>query len=333
MNLVNQFFQGTCWGPVLWNLFYEDSNAAIDNAGSTEVKFADDLNAFKEFDAGVRDDTIHKAMDKCQANLHRWGTANQVAFDASKEGKRILSRRRPSGDAFLLLGVSFDCALIMDDAISGLVKRCRWKLRTLLRSQRHFEACALVNLYKSRMLGFIEYRTAAIYHASDSLLQTLDAIQRRFLEHVGASEIEALFRFNLAPLASRRDSAMQGLIHRTVLGKGSQHFQQFFRLQEGEPLAGRHRLQLVEYTQGDYTDFVYPHSQPAQYITHSGLGLTTVYNLLPAEVVEASGSVSEFQAKLQEILRSQASRGADSWSSTFSPRWSIAHHPLRSLIS
>ena len=48
MELINQVIQGTCWGPLLWNLFYEDSNEPIDKSGFVEVKFADDLNAFKE---------------------------------------------------------------------------------------------------------------------------------------------------------------------------------------------------------------------------------------------------------------------------------------------
>ena len=52
MTLINQVFQGTCWGPVLWNLFYdEDSHEPIDKSGFVEVKFADDLNAFKEFES------------------------------------------------------------------------------------------------------------------------------------------------------------------------------------------------------------------------------------------------------------------------------------------
>ena len=270
-------------------------------------------------------------MNTCQSKLHQWGAANQVAFDASEEGKRILSRKRSVGGPFLLLGVTFDCALIMDVAIDDLVSKCRWKLRTLLRSQRHFEPRALVNLYKSRMLGFIEYRTAAIYHACDSLLLPLDAIQRRFLEHIGATEMEALFDFNLAPLASRRDIAMLGLIHRAVLNKGCQHFKEFFRLQGGTPPPGRHKMQVLEHRHGDCTDFMYPGSHPPEYISRSGLGLCTVYNLLPADVVEASGTVAVFQAKLQDILRSQASKAAVNWNSTFSPRWSITHHPLRSL--
>lgn len=160
-------------------------------------------------------------------------------------------------------------------AIDDLPKKCRWKLRNLLRSQRHFNAEALVNIYKSRMLGFIEYRMAAIHHACDSLLHPLDAIQRRLLEHVGASETEALFKFNLAPFASRRDIAMLGLIHRSVLDKGPQHFQQFFKRQEVAPPPGRHKLHVVEHRNGDYTDFIFPGSCPAEYINRSGLGLCT----------------------------------------------------------
>lgn len=78
----NALGKGICWGPVLWNIFFEDSNAAIEDAGLTEVKFADDLNAFWGFGLGVTDETIHDAMNDCQKKLHRWGAANQVAFDA-----------------------------------------------------------------------------------------------------------------------------------------------------------------------------------------------------------------------------------------------------------
>ena len=184
MDLINQVFQGTCWGPVLWNLFYEDSNEPIDKSGFVEVKFADDLNAFKEFEPKAKNKTLMEAIDGCQSSLHAWGRANQVAFDASKEGKRILSRTRPHGEPFLLLGILFDCKLLMDEAVHDLVSKCRWKLRTLLQNQRHFNANALVTLYKSKLLGFIEYRTSAIYHACDSTLMPLDSVQRRLLHHL-----------------------------------------------------------------------------------------------------------------------------------------------------
>ena len=44
----------------------------------------------------------------------------------------------------------------------------------------------------------------------------------------------------------------------------------------------------------------------------SALGLTTVYNLLPAEVV-LQDTVRDFQTKLQEILVERATAGCDDW--------------------
>lgn len=256
-----------------------------------------------------------------------------MAFDAGKEGKRILSRTQPVGDCFTLLGVEFDCKLVMDQAIHTLLDSCRWKLRSLLRCQRHFNACDLVNLYKSRLLGFIEYRTAAIYHACDTLLNRIDTVQSRFLDHLGITEKQALFDFNLAPLGARRDIAMLGLVHRTVLGSGPPQFSKFFQLDAGPPEShSRHKMQLVE-LEADVTDFMFPSSTgaPADYVVRSALGLRAIYNLLPAGVVECSPTVPCFQSKLQEILKSEAARGSCGWNRVFSPRWDLKTHPLRNL--
>ena len=40
-------YQGTVLGPTLWNLFFEDARAAINEVFFTEYVFADDLNAFR----------------------------------------------------------------------------------------------------------------------------------------------------------------------------------------------------------------------------------------------------------------------------------------------
>lgn len=81
------------------------------------------------------------------------------------------------------------------------------------------------------MLSFIEYRTAAIYHATRDILGRLDRIQSKFLEDAGIDEAAALMNFNLAPLRTRRDIAMMGVIHRRVLGKGPEHFKTHLQLE------------------------------------------------------------------------------------------------------
>ena len=57
--------------------------------------------------------------------------------------------------------------------------------------------------------------------------------------------------------------------------------------------------------------------------------LMQVYNLLPAEIVELSLSVSEFQGRLQELLLERAIGGCDGWADTFSPRLPRYSHLLR----
>ena len=183
------------------------------------------------------------------------------------------------------------------------------------------------------MLSFIEYRTAAIYHSCSSSLASLDLVQDKLGEAAGMTREEPLKVCRLAPLSSRRDIALLGLIHRCVLGKGPSHFREFFRADVDANEGGRrqHRLQLQEHSCGHWSDFVFPGSRPATYIANSMLGLVSVYNKLPASIVETCGSVSSFQASLQSILEDRAETGAANWADTFSPRIPWHRHPLRSI--
>ena len=205
-------------------------------------------------------------------------------------------------------------------------------MKAILRTSRFNSGTNLVNLYKAQILSFIEYRTSAIYHACASSLALLDNLQNRLLDAAGLSKLEALTEVKLAPLAVRRDIAMLGVIHRSVLGRGPRHFQSFFKANEyaRRECLGKHRLQLLPLPD-DATDFMLPGSRPAEYIQNSAFGLINVYNELPACVVEASPCVPSFQKALQELVISRANAGNDDWEYTLSPRVSAWRHPLRGL--
>ena len=113
MCLSNMVFQGTVLGPILWNLFFADAQRPIRDSGFSDIIFADDLNAYREYASDVDNEDIMAACDVCQEKLHRWGEANSVAFDPAKETKHVLSRTNPSGEGFKILGVLFDPKLIM----------------------------------------------------------------------------------------------------------------------------------------------------------------------------------------------------------------------------
>ena len=131
------------------------------------------------------------------------------------------------GEDFKILGIDFDLRLRMEPCIASTSTDAAWKINAVLKTRRFYSESELMLLYKSQVLSYVEYRTPAIYHACSTLLSRLDRQQRRFLRELDISEEEALLTHNLAPLNSRRDIAMLGVIHRTVLGMGPPHFQRF----------------------------------------------------------------------------------------------------------
>ena len=98
MLLKNMVFQGTVLGPTLWNLFHEDARRAIHESGFVEIAFADDLNGFREFEQNSSVDSVMSEAKKCQTELHKWSTANQVSFHPAKESVHIVSHAQPHGD-------------------------------------------------------------------------------------------------------------------------------------------------------------------------------------------------------------------------------------------
>ena len=126
-------------------------------------------------------------------------------------------------------------------------------------------------------------------------------MQHKFLKDIGVDDITALMEFNLAPLAARRDMAMLGVLHRTVLGKGPRHFKELFKLDT----AGR----LVD-----------PRSTiGGEMVKRSALGLAAIYNLLPDDMKKAA-DVKSFQRELQSFMKSRAKAGCADWEALLSPR-------------
>ena len=140
--------------------------------------YADDLNAYREFDNSVSNDFILVQNRRCQFELHEWRKANAVTFEPSKESFHILSHTQSYGNSFRLLGITLDVRLNMDEAVHECSVEGHWRLSSLLRSRRFFHVRDLTLHYKAHVLSFVEYRTCAITHAADIHLNTLDGVQK-----------------------------------------------------------------------------------------------------------------------------------------------------------
>ncbi len=309
--LDNSVFQGTIWGPPLWNVYYADASDAVRKTEFEDIVFADDLNCTKVLPPETTNDDALTDAKRCQTELHEWGGANQVKFDPGKESFHVIHRIRGEGGNFTILGIEFDTALLMHDAARNIAVESGWRLKTLLRTRRFHSTADLVRLYKSQILSFIESRTVGIHHAAPSVLACVDRVQRRFLREVGVSSFDALVCWRLAPLSCRRTIAMLGLLYRVAHNLAPECLCQLFerenRIREGVPTRGaelRHDLRFKEFisipSSGRHTDT----------LRRSCFGLTTLWNLLPVHVV-CSNSVKLFQRKLQLALSVRAKSGVE----------------------
>ena len=308
--LLDSVFQGTVWGPPLWNCYYEDARLAITGQGFSERIFADDLMAFKAFDREVPTATVTSRLQQCQTELHMWGKANQVLFDPTKESFHILHQRNPWGPSFKSLGVTFDVKLVMGDACMEIAAQGNCRLNTLLRTRRFHTVESCILLYKSQVLSYVESGTPAVYHAPRFFLSAIDRVQGRLLDALGLSLELAIIGFNLAPLSSRRDIAMLGLIHRVVLGFAPEQFSDYIRParamlnrpREWRSPGSRHNKQLHDAIDGTNSAMM----------SRSLFGLVNSYNLLPQAVVDAK-TTRAFQRCLQRGVKRAATNGVTDW--------------------
>ena len=164
--MSNMVYQGTVWGPSFWNVFVADASRVLRLLDFEEILYADDLNTFKGFPSSTPNLRILSELADAQSKLHSWGRANQISFDPSKESIHILSRTNPYGDAFTILGITFDCKLLMNQTIHDCVLACGWKLDSVLRCRRFFCDMDLVLFFKSHIVSFIKYRICGIFHTA-----------------------------------------------------------------------------------------------------------------------------------------------------------------------
>eukprot|EP00969_Alexandrium_andersonii_P371465 15479570-Alexandrium_andersonii.AAC.1 len=116
--------KGTVWGPPLWNVFFADARRAISAAEFEKIICDDDLNAFR----------IVESWRGEPEKIHRWAAANHVFFDSGKKSAR--KNTTVSSRPVKLLGVVFDCQLLMHEAVRTSVTEFGWRICALLRARR-----------------------------------------------------------------------------------------------------------------------------------------------------------------------------------------------------
>ena len=225
--LLNMIFQGTVLGPPLWNIFFADVDQYIPESFDKQ-KFADDLTTYKTFPGNTSNEDIFAELEDCQKKVHHWGEINRATFEPTKESFAILDLTNPVAENFRMLGSWFDGKLTMNVNVEKMAGKAKSKVMALLNCRSFYSTCEMIRQFKTHVLAHVELNIGAFYHAVDSVLGEIDQIQISYLRKLDLSCRDAFLNFNLAPLCTRRDIAMLGLIYRCVHGLAHPDLQALF---------------------------------------------------------------------------------------------------------
>ena len=310
--IANYVFQGGVFGPILWNIFFQDIQIPIVISFCEDFQFADDVTVSRVFPikfGAVGSDngsnSILSELKMCQDNCHKWAAENQIVFDKSKEFFMILasSSEQSYGVPFRNLGVFMDPQLSMKEYLTKVANACRWQISILYRCRSFFNTLTLVQLYKAYVWPIMEYGTSAYFHCCDSTLAMLDDIQHKFLRMLDISESIAFLEYNIAPLKLRRKWAMFALLFKIAKGTAPRLLSDLFPKMNlsnrsgcsTRSNSGRHSL-CLEDPRGKLH-----HLKDLDIFTRSLFGLVHEFNALDRSLVDTSPSIKSFQKKLQDV--------------------------------
>ena len=144
---------------------------------------------------------------------------------------------------------------------------------------------------QSTCVSLLEIPTAVFLPASNTTLDGIDSVHRRFFPETQFSVKYDFLTFGLAPVSPEKDIAMLGLFHKISLGLAHPGFSQLFPRAPPQGhryfsrfVARQHNKQIQDKCDGRQLGYL-------------GRCLVRVHNALPQEVV-ACGCVSAFQSRL-----------------------------------
>ena len=122
----------------LCGIYFEDVAISIRFDEFCEIVSADDFNANKAFEFDTSNQMMFCELKNCKCEVHNWGHANQVSFDASNESMHILALKNGEGLNFQVLSVPFDNALRMNDAIAKTMESANSKMGAIMGTGWYF---------------------------------------------------------------------------------------------------------------------------------------------------------------------------------------------------
>ena len=207
--------QGSVLGPILFLIYINDIDGAIDSCVMLMKKFADDTKCASVTDNLLQCENFQKQLD----GLSSWADIWQTSFNLDKCVVMHLGNNNPNHTYFLNgtelktticekdIGVYMQPSLKPSVQIAESVKKANRVLGMLLRCLTFRDKFHFIKLYKQYVRCHLEYAVQAWNPWLAQDIENIEAVQRRAIRHchgLSGSYEEKLKEVGLTSLSERR---------------------------------------------------------------------------------------------------------------------------------
>ena len=207
--------QGSVLGPLLFILYINDIDNAVDTMHCYMLKFADDTKGLHQVNNNSDGDKLQRDLD----NLYKWSCDWQMLFNLDKCHILHFGKTNPRYDyninGYQLhhvdeekdLGVIIDSTCTPSKQVSAAALKGNQVLGQLLRSFTYRDKYTFIKLYKQYVRPHLEYSVQAWSPWLQQDVDLLENVQRRAVKAVSGisgSYDDKLVDLNLPSLSKRR---------------------------------------------------------------------------------------------------------------------------------
>jgi hypothetical protein len=188
--------QGSCAGPVLYNIYVSTLEQDIKHYCMGLIGYADDQLTYRAFKAGSQASEIKTVseLEKCLADINSWMSKNRLKMNPGKTEFILFGSRQQlkkcetssievcgvdvkRSSCIKFLGAWLDEELNMKRHISEVTRRCNNTLHNILQIKKYLTKDALSQLVLSLVISKLDYVNALFVGLPDSAKRPLKNTQ------------------------------------------------------------------------------------------------------------------------------------------------------------
>jgi hypothetical protein len=259
MDLPFSVPQGSCGGPVLYNLYASTLGHSIDRFNIGLMGYADDHILYDSFEANSRsqEQNCIQNLEECLDKTKSWMDQNRLKMNCTKTeftmfGNQVQLRkcdtkniavneeRIEATKTFKYLGVTLDDNLTLKPFIKEKCKKCNFNLKNIREIRKYLSQKTCEQLVNALVTSTLDYGNGLLAKLPQSTLRPLQIVQNRAAKMVlqrsrDSSSTEARKTLHWLPVEARVRFKTLSLAHHCIHKEAPEYLCQMFKKNEPKP--------------------------------------------------------------------------------------------------